>query len=83
MGLGVTVTRQLAERLGDTLTLTSEPGKGSVFSQVIPIGMDITGQPLLNRNKTAGRRHDVLKRTPPLDSLAQFWSLRTWRAIDN
>jgi len=48
-GLGLTVTKQLAELLGGTLTMTSDPGKGSVFSLVIPTGVDITGQPLLDR----------------------------------
>jgi PAS domain S-box-containing protein len=50
-GLGLTVTKQLVKLLGGELTLTSEEGKGSVFSLVIPTGVDITGQPLLNRDK--------------------------------
>ena len=50
-GLGLTVTRQLAELLGGELTLTSEEGKGSVFSLVIPTGIDITGQPLLGQEE--------------------------------
>ena len=54
-GLGLTVTRQLTELLGGTLTLTSEPGKGSVFSQVIPVGMDIAEQPLLDRARAESR----------------------------
>jgi len=36
-GLGLTVTKQLTELLGGELSLTSEAGKGSVFSLVIPI----------------------------------------------
>jgi len=49
-GLGLTVTKQLVELLGGELTLTSEAGIGSAFSLVIPVGMDIAGQPLLDRD---------------------------------
>jgi PAS domain S-box-containing protein len=48
-GLGLAITSQLAELLGGELTLTSEEGKGSVFSLVIPAGLDVTKQPVLNR----------------------------------
>jgi len=49
-GLGLTVTRKLTRLLGGVLSLASEEGKGSVFSLVIPAGMDITGQALLDRH---------------------------------
>ncbi len=48
-GLGLTITKQLADLLGGELTLTSEEGKGSVFSLVIPAGLDVTEQPPLDR----------------------------------
>ena len=39
-GLGLTITKQLAGLLGGDLSFTSEAGKGSVFSLVIPTGAD-------------------------------------------
>ena len=41
-GLGLAITRQLAELLGGSVGLTSEPGKGSVFSLVLPVHLDET-----------------------------------------
>jgi len=48
-GLGLAITKQLVELLGGELTLTSEIGKGAVFSIIIPAGLDIAKQPLLDR----------------------------------
>jgi signal transduction histidine kinase/DNA-binding NarL/FixJ family response regulator len=39
-GLGLTITKQLATLLGGDLILTSEEGSGSVFSLVIPAGLE-------------------------------------------
>ena len=49
-GLGLTITRELVELVQGELTLTSEVGKGSVFSLVIPAGLDVSQQPSLNRH---------------------------------
>ncbi len=49
-GLGLPITKQLAHLLGGGLTLTSEVGKGSVFSLTIPAGVDVKSQPLLSEH---------------------------------
>jgi signal transduction histidine kinase/DNA-binding response OmpR family regulator len=47
-GLGLTITKQLAELLGGELILQSEPGKGSVFSLLIDPGVDIESSPMMS-----------------------------------
>ncbi len=43
-GLGLTITRYLTELLGGKLSLTSRVGEGSVFSLVVPAGVDVKSQ---------------------------------------
>jgi len=57
-GLGLAVTKQLTGLLDAELSLSSEPGKGSVFSLVIPVGMDIAGQALLDRHNLTDQETD-------------------------
>lgn len=49
-GLGLTITKQLAGLLGGRLALTSQEGKGSVFSLIIPVGVEVMKQPFLDRH---------------------------------
>jgi signal transduction histidine kinase len=39
-GLGLAITRKLARMMGGDVTVTSEPGKGSVFTVRLPAGID-------------------------------------------
>ena len=39
-GLGLAITRKLARMMGGDVTVTSEPGKGSVFTVRLPSGGD-------------------------------------------
>ncbi|MHC4552465.1 MAG: sensor histidine kinase [Planctomycetota bacterium] len=43
-GLGLAITKQLTRLLGGELSLTSEEGRGSVFSLVVPVGYSITAR---------------------------------------
>ena len=40
-GLGLAITRKLARLMGGDVTVTSEPGKGSVFTVWLPAGADL------------------------------------------
>ncbi|MCG2591580.1 ATP-binding protein [Ramlibacter sp. XY19] len=44
-GLGLSLSKKLAELLGGTVGLSSEPGKGSVFSVTIPLQLEGAGAP--------------------------------------
>ena len=39
-GLGLAITRKLARMMGGDVTVTSEPGKGSIFTVRVPAGAD-------------------------------------------
>ena len=40
-GLGLAISRKLARMMGGDVTVTSEPGKGSVFTVCLPVGPDM------------------------------------------
>jgi PAS domain S-box-containing protein len=46
-GLGLTITSKLAELLGGSLSVTSKPGQGSVFSLITSAGVDLESSALM------------------------------------
>ncbi len=50
-GLGLTITKHLAKILGGSIAVQSKPSKGSIFSLLIPAGLDVKAQPLLGAAK--------------------------------
>ena len=45
-GLGLAITRKLARMMGGDVTVTSDPGKGSVFTVRLPAAQTSTDQML-------------------------------------
>lgn len=58
-GLGLSITRQLAGLLGGEVSAKSEEGKGSVFSLVIPANVDVTKEPVLEKQLNTKQRMEV------------------------
>jgi signal transduction histidine kinase/DNA-binding NarL/FixJ family response regulator len=63
-GLGLAITRRLTGLLGGKLTLNSEAGTGSVFSLVIPAGVDVAKQPFLDRHNIADQTPEPANKRP-------------------
>jgi len=57
-GLGLAITKKLAEIMGGELALHSEEGKGSIFSLIVPAGLNVAEQPTLNVHNLGDSRSD-------------------------
>ena len=70
-GLGLPLSRRLAELLGGTLTVVSEPGRGSTFSLTIPMAYAIpdTSQPSVDWKEDPGRFPLLVLEDSPSDQL--------------
>jgi len=65
-GLGLTITKQLAEIMGGRLTVRSRQGQGSIFSLTVPAGAAQSKQEFLDRHNLAEElRADQHNQTRP------------------
>ena len=59
IGLGLAITKQLAELLDGDIILTSEPGKGSRFSVIIPSNINIESAAMISKDKWKAKERKV------------------------
>jgi two-component system sensor histidine kinase RpfC len=75
-GLGLAIAKQLAQMMGGTIAVESEPGKGSTFLVELPLQLDAAGA--TRPPDLAGR--EVLMLTADADLAAMLQAkLRAWR----
>ena len=67
-GLGLPITKKLASLLGGQLTVTSEVGKGSVFSLTIPAGVDVESQVFNKYDAASELKHELDSADTPVEA---------------
>jgi len=83
-GLGLAIVEQAARRLGHRITVHSEPGKGSTFSVMVPLGRDAALAPTpthtdcLERSDCLAGRTILVVEDDPAIQLALDMLLRDW-----
>ncbi|NIA06137.1 MAG: response regulator [Actinobacteria bacterium] len=84
-GLGLAITKRLAEILGSDIRVQSELGKGSVFSLIIPAGVEIESVVLLDKKDLLSQQQLVAEPHSQrvLDSLEGLSASRVLLAEDN
>ena len=78
-GLGLAITRQLTELLGGSLSLSSQPGRGSVFTLSIPSGANADAESVIDKYKIA----EEIAETPPDQPTSPAAGRRVLVAEDN
>ena len=78
-GLGLTITKRLAVILGGDVQLSSTPGKGAVFSLIVPARTELESQPLLDDNniKISNRKTPQKKQQKRQNAPAMQTTCRT------
>lgn len=58
-GLGLAITKRLANLIGGELSLSTHEGKGSTFSLVIPVNVDVTSSEMMKGEEWKGVKEEI------------------------